>query len=63
MEFPRTDDIENDVMRVLVKDSWQPPALLLENFGGWEDGSLASQTQSRKSSPVFWSLENEALPS
>lgn len=28
MVSPRTGDIEDDVVRVWVKDSWQPPALL-----------------------------------
>jgi hypothetical protein len=38
MKFPWIRDFEDDVIRVWVKDSWQPPALLLENFrvwGGW----------------------------
>lgn len=35
VEFPGTGDIEDDVMRVQIKDSWRPPALLLENFRDW----------------------------
>lgn len=35
-------------MRVWIKDSWQPPALLLENFRGWGGGSLGSQAQKQK---------------
>lgn len=32
--FPWSGDIENEVMRVCVKDSWQPPALRIANFRG-----------------------------
>lgn len=32
--FPWSGDIENEVMRVCVKDSWQPPALRRENSRG-----------------------------
>lgn len=65
MEFPWTRDIEDDVIRVWVKDSWQPPALLLENFGDGGGGSLGSQAQKEKSrsSLLSVSLENEALQS
>lgn len=48
VEFPGIGDIEDDVMRVWIKDSWQPPALLLENFRGWGGGSLGSQAQKQK---------------
>lgn len=30
--IPMDGGMEGDVMRVWVQDSWQPPALLLENF-------------------------------
>ena len=42
MESPWTGDMEDDVIRVWVNDSWQPPALLLENFRGCEYRSLGS---------------------
>lgn len=62
MESPWTGDIEDDVMRVWVKDSWQPPAFLIENVRACGCGSLGSQAQSRKSSPIFFpSRESKAL--
>ena len=42
MDSPWTGVMEDDVIRVCVKDSWQPPALLLENFRVREYRSLES---------------------
>jgi hypothetical protein len=50
IEFPWTRDCEDDVIIVWIKDSWQPPSLLLESFRVWDGWWIARITGKTKSS-------------